>query len=184
MTSPERITDADREQAAQRLQQACGEGRLTLEEFSDRVGQVWAADDSAAIAVATEGLPVPAPSAPPPGHVGQRNSSLNLAVLGSYVREGRFTVSGRTRVLALMGEVKLDLRGALCTDDVIEIEVWSALGNTKVIVPEGVEVELEGFSLLGSRQLRLAPVPRIPGTPLIRLRAYGLLGEVSVRSKR
>lgn len=184
MTSPERIGDADRERAAQRLQQACGEGRLTLEEFSDRVGQVWAADDSAAIAVATEGLPAPDSSTPPPRQVGQRDSSLNLAVLGSYVREGRFTVSRRTQVLSLLGEVKLDLRGALFTDDVIEIDVWAVMGNTKVIVPEGVEVELEGFTLLGSRQLRLAAVPRIPGTPLIRLRAYGVLSEVSVRSKR
>jgi hypothetical protein len=46
----------------------------------------------------------------------------------------------------------------------------------------GVEVELTGFDVLGDRELRLAPVPRRPGTPLIRIRAHGLLGDVYVRT--
>ena len=38
------------------LQRACGDGRLTLEEFSVRVGAVWAAEDDAALQQATAGL--------------------------------------------------------------------------------------------------------------------------------
>ena len=49
-------------------------------------------------------------------------------------------------------------------------------------VPEGVEVELTGFDVLGDRELRLAPVPRRPGTAFIRIRAHGLLGDVYVRT--
>lgn len=40
---PEPISDGDRERVAERLQQACGDGRITLEEFSVRVGAAWAA---------------------------------------------------------------------------------------------------------------------------------------------
>ena len=39
------MTDADRQAAADLLQDAAGDGRLTLAEFSDRVGAVWAADE-------------------------------------------------------------------------------------------------------------------------------------------
>jgi hypothetical protein len=46
----------------------------------------------------------------------------------------------------------------------------------------GIEVELTGFDVLGSRELRLAPLPRRPGTPLVRVRAHALLGDVSVRT--
>ncbi|MFD1533251.1 hypothetical protein [Pseudonocardia aurantiaca] len=38
-----------------------------------------------------------------------------------------------------------------------------------MIAPEGVEVELTGFSLLGDRKIDLAPVPRVPGTPVVRV---------------
>jgi hypothetical protein len=51
-----------------------------------------------------------------------------------------------------------------------------------IMVPAGIEVELTGFDVLGSRELRLAPMPRRAGTPLIRVHADGLLGDVSVRT--
>jgi hypothetical protein len=39
------IGDPDRERAADLLERACGEGRLTLEEFRVRVGALWPAGD-------------------------------------------------------------------------------------------------------------------------------------------
>ena len=54
--------------------------------------------------------------------------------------------------------------------------MMTLFGNLCVDVPEGVEAELTGFHVLGDRELRLASVPRRPGTPLIRVRAHGLLG--------
>jgi hypothetical protein len=65
---------------------------------------------------------------------------------------------------------------------VVDISATTLFGNLTVDVPEGVEVELTGFDVLGDRELRLAPVPRRPGTPLIRVRAHGLLGDVYVRT--
>ena len=53
---PATVTDADREAAAERLADAAGAGRLTLSEFSDRVGAVWAADTPARLATATAGI--------------------------------------------------------------------------------------------------------------------------------
>jgi hypothetical protein len=51
-------------------------------------------------------------------------------------------------------------------------------------VPEGVEVEVGGFSLLGDHEVELAPVPRVPGAPVVRLRVWSLLGDLTVRSAR
>ncbi|GAA2713993.1 hypothetical protein Apa02nite_093910 [Actinoplanes palleronii] len=41
---PAPISDGDRERVAELLQRACGDGRITLEEFSVRVGSVWSAE--------------------------------------------------------------------------------------------------------------------------------------------
>jgi hypothetical protein len=42
--------------------------------------------------------------------------------------------------------------------------------------------ELTGFDLMGDRELRLAPVARVPGTPLIHVKAYTVMGDVRIRS--
>lgn len=175
-----RIGDQDREHAAELLQRACGEGRLTLEEFSERVGAVWAAETAGELAAATSDIAQPVVGA-------TVSSGTHVAVLGDQRRVGRWRLPRRLRLFGLMGDWELDLRGALpdreaFTDGVIDIRYFSLMGDLKVVVPEGVEVELGGFDLLGDRSMALAPVPLRPGAPRIRLRAYGLMGDVEVRS--
>jgi hypothetical protein len=58
----------------------------------------------------------------------------------------------------------------------------SLLGDLRIIVPEGVDAELGGFGVLGDRKVELAPVPLRPGAPSIRIRSFGLLGDVTIRS--
>src|ERR1700758_1730990 len=61
--------DAEREHSTQLPSQAVGEGRLTLEEFSDRVGRAQAARTRDELATLTRDLPAPAPApapVPPP----------------------------------------------------------------------------------------------------------------------
>lgn len=175
-----RIADRDREHAAELLQRACGEGRLTLEEFSERVGAVWAAETAGELAAATSGIAQPL--------VGTATSSgTHVVLLGDQKRVGRWRLPRRLRLFGLLGDWELDLRGAVLdaeafTDGVVDIRHFSLMGDLKVIVPEGVEVELGGFDLLGDRSLELAPVPLRPGAPRIRLRCYGLMGDVEVRS--
>jgi DUF1707 SHOCT-like domain/Cell wall-active antibiotics response LiaF, C-terminal len=171
------IGDPDRERAAELLQRACGEGRLTLEEFSVRVGAVWAADSAAELAKATSGL---AP-APPVGtsHVVEKIT----CVFGENKRSVRWRLPRSLRTTTVFGETELDLREAQTEADVVEIHGRCLFGNVKVVVPEGVEVELLGSSVFASRKMQLAPVPRVAGTPLVRIDINAYFGEVSVRSK-
>ena len=172
---PRPLTDADREAAAERLTDAAGDGRLTLEEFSDRVGAVWAADTAAELARATEGIGLPV--------VGStRTVSTVVCVMGDQHRTGRWRLPARLRTWCLMGDVLLDLRSVICAEPEVEISVFALMGDIDVLVPDGVEVEVSGFDLMGDRELRLAPVPRVPGTPLIRVRAYVVMGDVTVGS--
>ena len=168
-------TDAEREAAAERLADADGDGRLSLVVFCVSVGAVWAADRRAEFTRATAdfGLPV----------VGStRTVSTVVNVMGDQFRTGRWRLPARLRSWSMMGDVVLDLRAVTCSDPEIEISAYAMMGDLHVIVPDGVEVELSGFALMGDRNLRLAPVSRIPGTPLIRVKAYVMMGDVTVGS--
>lgn len=181
---PRPATDEDRQAGAEVLQRACGDGRLTLEEFGDRVGAVWAADRTDEIAAAVGDLG----RAEAPLVGSSRTVRRVVNVIGEQRLRGRWRLPARLRVVNLIGEVDLDLRevvvGETLPDNIVDIRVFSVIGEVDVIVPEGVEVEVSGMVLIGERDIRLEPVPRIPGTPLIRLHVFGLVGEVQVRSRR
>ena len=60
-----RASNEDREQVIKALQRHTEAGRLTLDEYSDRVGTVYAATTLDDLRAATVDLPVLAPTAPP-----------------------------------------------------------------------------------------------------------------------
>jgi hypothetical protein len=175
---PAPISDGDRERVAELLQRACGEGRLTLEEFSVRVGTVWSAETDAELVRATEGLalqPI----------VGSATTvDRVVTVFSSTRRRGRWRLRDRTvRTTTVFGSAELDLRAVLTGSDVIEITGGSWFSDLTVIVPEGVEVDLTGTNAFSSRDLKLAPVPRLPGTPEVRVSVNAFFSSVQVISR-
>jgi hypothetical protein len=170
-------SDPEREQAASVLQQACGEGRLTLEEFSVRVGAVWAAETHDELVRATADL------APAPVVGSAQTVDSILTVFSENKRHGRWRMRGaRLWARTVFGSTKLDMREVLTDQRVLEIAGFCLFGEFKVFVPEGVEVELTGATVFASRQLRLAPVPRVPGTPEIRVAVSGWFCSIEVVS--
>lgn len=169
-------TPAELDAATAALRDAFAAGRLTLEEFHDRVSQVLAADNLRDLDQATTGVV----NRPLIG--GGRAVSSVVAFLGNQSRAGRWRLSDRLRIFAVLGDVHLDLGSAVCAEETVEIGAWSLLGEINLVVPDGVEAELSGFDLFGSRELRLASTRPVPGTPRIRVRARAAFGAVSVRS--
>jgi len=173
---PAAVTDADREAAAERLVDAAGAGRLTLTEFSDRVAAVWAAETTGQLTEATAGIELP----PPVGTT--KTVSRVVTVMGDARRAGRWRLPRRLSAWSVMGDVHLDLTSVVCAEPEVELRLMSLMGDLEVVLPDGIEVELTGFDVMGDRELVLAPVPRMPGTPLIRVRAHAVMGDVLVRS--
>ncbi|MEU4563609.1 DUF1707 domain-containing protein [Actinoplanes sp. NPDC023936] len=176
---PAPISDGDRERVAELLQHACGDGRLTLEEFSVRVGTVWAAEDPAQLAKAYEGV------APTPVVGSSRTVEKVITVFSQTSRRGRWRLRDRRLgTYTVFGQTELDLRHLATGEDVVEITGSCVFGQLKVIVPEGVEVDLTGANVFSTRDIRLAAVPRLPGTPEIRVRVTTWFGNVEVVSAR
>ena len=172
-----RASDAEREATARELARGQAEGRLTLDELSQRLDLVYAAKTREELAAVTRDLPAPTPAPP-------RKRSWIVSVLGGASRTGRWRPAPRLRIVAVLGGSHLDLSRAVVTTNEVVITAVAFLGGVSIEVPRGVEVDLTGFSLVGGRGVDIGDDPVRPGTPVIRVRAFTLLGGIGITTPR
>ena len=82
-----------------------------------------------------------------------------------------------------MGGCELDLRHAEIDGPEIVITAVAFMGGIDIVVPEGIEVDLTGVPIMGGKDLRVRDVAPTPGAPRVRVRAFPIMGGVTVRSK-
>jgi class 3 adenylate cyclase len=199
-----RIGDDDRQRVIDELSRHTGHGRLTLDEFAELAGRVYAARTRRDLDGVLAGLPDDvdmrrsvAPRDPPTGPAGgtdssppERTPSLPrrrfVAIMGGTAARGRWRAPGRITAFAFWGHVKVDLRQAVIDERVVEVTAWAIMGSVEVVVPDGIPVDLEGMVLMGgsSDNTRRSEVPTLPHAPLIRVHARGLWGGVTARTSR
>lgn len=183
-----RASDFDREQIITLLGDAAGDGRLTPEEHADRVERACRARTLGDLAVLTTDLAGPA--AQPIQLDGRRAVT---GVFGRDNRRGRWVVPDSLPVVAICGEVEIDLREALLQSGRIVIYATLLFGTIHLIVPDGVAVELSGTAVLTRKVNRTVrqPGPRLPpprpgdpAQPVIEVRTVGLGGTIRVTSPK
>ncbi|MGH7610859.1 MAG: DUF1707 SHOCT-like domain-containing protein [Candidatus Dormibacteria bacterium] len=177
-------SDRDRDRMVEQLSAACADGRLELGAFSERVEAALAARNLAELEELGKDLGQPV-ARPVAADLPRRTNWL-VAVMSSTVQKVRWTLQPNTHALAVMGDCRLDLRGAEVLARVSEIRAVAVMGSIHVIVPEGIDVELSGFAIMGTKTLKGDDSRPLPGAPLIRVTALAVMGEVVVeyRSER
>ncbi len=174
------MSDADRERVAGRLREAVGDGRLTLEEFEQRLNGVMEAR--------TFGDAVPfvsdLPGAPVAGAVPEYAEIRTTA--STLKRRGKWVVPRRLRASAKAGSVKLDFTDAIISHRVVEIELDVWAGSTTLILPAGSSVDLDGVELIASQSaVRGITTSPFPGEGLhFVVRGHQRAGRLVVRSQR
>jgi Domain of unknown function (DUF1707)/Cell wall-active antibiotics response 4TMS YvqF len=174
--SPILASDAEREHSIVLLRDAVTTGRLTLEEFSDRVGRAQMARTDRDLSALTVDLPSAPPALPAASTVRHR------ALCSKLVRRGAFELPARSSWRSLFGTIVLDLRQARLESPEIELEIYNLFGTVTVIVPPGVVVDVEGGGAFASQVLE-PPAWRPPaGAPRLRIRTSGPGGTLYVRA--
>src|SRR4051812_31888574 len=170
-----RASDADRDATVNRLREATGEGRLTLEELTDRI-------EAAASAVMRSDLIPLTSDLPAAAGVGVALQSGGVRGLGDIKRSGPWTVPAENSFRTWFGHIKLDLRQAQISASETHIHARALFGNVDLLVPEGVEVEVQARTRLGRTNLQARS--GIPGAPRIVLTGGTFLGDIRVRHPR
>jgi class 3 adenylate cyclase len=206
-----RIGDAERQQAIDLLRAHTGAGRLTLDEFSDLAGQVYAAQTYRELedvagdlppglvpeagpeagpprptdAVPAAGTPSAVGGSPAPARAGgSRGRRRFVAVMSGSSARGRWRAAPAIRAFAFWGSVHIDLRSADVDGPVVDITAWAIMGSVCVTVAEGTRVELDGMVVMGGSTDTTRTAEPLPGSPLVRVHARGMWGGVSARSKK
>lgn len=176
-----RVSDAERDAVVERLSAATGDGRLTLAEFSQRMGLATAARTRADLEPLTADLPAdaaPAGRAVATGASGP--PSWHISPIGGFKVSGPWRMDRHVIVGALVGGARLDLSQAQLAAPEVTLTKVSLVGGTRVTVPPGIRVEVSGFSLFGGTAIEAGPEPG-PGAPTIRIRSFALVGGTRIR---
>ncbi len=177
MSAPEiRASDADRDRAIAELREHTAVGRLTLEEFSERVDRAIAARSLSELDEIGRDLPPALPTVRPT----RRPRRLTGVLFGRTQQTGRWGLPRRALAFVVFGDCDLDLRQAALSGPVASMTAFVLFGNIDFYVPEGVEVDLGGLAVFGHRREWGTDLPPHPATPLLHVRVFSLFGTADL----
>jgi hypothetical protein len=173
-----RASDAEREQTVAVLRAQVAEGRLTLEEFSQRLDTAYEARTRPELEALTQDLPDDAKEGLPPGR--RRPKRFTGVAFGSVERRGRWRVPRFAGLGVLFGDADIDLRTAEIGGQEVTINALILFGNADFYVPKSVDVDLGGLTIFGHRREHGEDVEPASQAPLVRIRVYALFGTSDV----
>jgi hypothetical protein len=184
-----RASDAERDAVVARINQAVGEGRLTLDEFSERLELAYAARTRGDLDPLLRDLPAGAVPAATSGSAvvssaGRgKDTRWNISPIGGIRHRGYWRVPRHTIAIGVLGGVDVDLSEADLAAPEVMITKVSIIGGVSVRVPPGMRVEVSNFSILGGRNSNLGG-PLAANAPVLHIRSFSIIGGVNVRESR
>jgi len=100
--------------------------------------------------------------------------------MGGSQRRGRFRTVGSINAVAIMGGDEIDLREAEIEGGELTLNLFALMGGSNIYIPDSVDVEVGGFSVMGGHEEVGRERPPRPGAPVIRIRVYTLMGGASI----
>ncbi len=177
--TPILASDAERERSIALLRDAVGEGRLTLEEFSERVSLAQTARTDQELARLGHDLPGNPAAVSPPVVVSERHR----AFCSHLIRSGPWSLPARSSWRSIFGTIDLDLREARLAGTETVLEVYNLFGTVTVIVPDGVEVVVRGGGPFASQDIEAPERLPIAGGPRVTIDTRGPGGTLHVRGR-
>jgi len=106
-----------------------------------------------------------------------------VSVFGDITRRGSWPSRGRLSPVAVFGDIDFDFRQAGTPAGQVAINAVAPFGSIDVLVPDGVQVDVGGFTLFGSKKVTVGDdATTNESAAVIRVRGFSLFGSVKVSS--
>jgi len=109
-----------------------------------------------------------------------RNEESMLSVFSGVTRKGSWRPARYSKMLAVFGGADLDYRDAHLPPGVFNLEIMCFFGGVDIIVPEGINVEVNGLPIFGGLENKTSGEV-FPGAPTLKIRAVIMFGGVEVK---
>ena len=186
-----RVSDLEREDVADVLREAAGEGRLTYPELEERLETLYSAKTYGELVEITADLPngptAPSSAVAPAGQQGlTQYAPVINAFLSETKRTGGWLAPQRQEVNAVLGDVTLDYTEAQLPYDEVYVDVKSILADVKIRVPQNAIVHLDSNPILGSvseQEAGFGGVVEPDKSPakVFHIRGTAILGEIKIK---
>jgi hypothetical protein len=170
-----RAGDADRERAIVLLRDATVEGRLTLDEFAERVERAELARTQLELDTIVADLPAARPGA-------AELPARHRAVFSRLERSGRWQLPPQSSVLSVGGTIVLDLGQATLHGPETTLHVRNLFGTITLLVPRGVRVDVDGGGMFGTREIDLPDAGPVDDAPRLHIRTSGPFGTLRIKA--
>ena len=125
------------------------------------------------------------PAAPVEHALAMSRPSPLVSIFGGVARKGRWTPARHERIITLFGNAQLDFRDAPLPSGVTELRVVCLFGNTEIIVPPGVEVEIAAMPVFGNVESHASEDgAHGPQTPRLRVSGVTIFGNIEVYRRK
>jgi predicted membrane protein len=105
-----------------------------------------------------------------------------VSVFGDITRAGTWSPHQRLAPVSLFGDIDLDLRHVTQRAGGVTITAVAPFGNLDVLVPDGCQVDIGGFTLFGSKRISVPEATSGASAPVVRVRGFTLFGSIKVWS--
>jgi len=192
-----RASDADREKVAAVLRDAYAEGRLTRDEYDERLSACFTAATYGDFVPVMANLPVPPGTIAipltqgveitPTGAVGPvvrpgaAAEAVNaVAIFGEVKRRGAWTVPAEFNATCIFGGGELDFTEAVLSSRETVITAVCLFGGLEITVPDGMAFRNEAVGIFGG--VDLPPVLALPtDAPLLVIKGAAIFGGIAVK---
>ncbi len=186
--------EPERERIVESLSAHYAEDHLTTQELEQRFERAYSAKTMPDLQAVLSGLPaLELPARAPAPRPSTRKAVLPttkpqgarryFAMMSAFRRGGNWTPNPETVVTAIMSEVRIDLRDATFVNSEIDIEITAVMADALILVPPGVRVECDGFSMMGEFSSRDDLSTNDLDAPLVRVRGSAWMAKVSVETR-
>lgn len=138
-----RVTDADRDQVAERLRFAAGHGRIDIQELERRLEALYNARTYGELERLINDLPLD-----DAGDAVSYDDTMEIRQTGvRIVRRGRWQVPRRVVLTGRFGATRLDFSHALIAHPDVEIALDTSWTSIRIIVPKGASVDADQLTM-------------------------------------
>ncbi len=183
-----------RDTIAVALEMAFSENNLELEEYERRLDLAYKAESIEELEALVHDFPhYPKPGySPPSAPVQEGDGQTKIVILGDQHLTGE-DFSGRAmKTLSIIGDVNIDVRRFRDSREPIRIKIYSIIGDTRIIIPKGMQVQNRLTNLLGDYKLVRNEEPADASSSVTTyhqsqgvciLEGFNLLGDISIREE-